>query len=483
MDRWLWAGMSRCVTGPPRVAEFATALICWSDSSSTRTNRLGVTLLGLFNTLFTPMLFVGPIVWSGPWSASYQAAPGSAYERSLGLVRQELARRPDDPGLTRTLARVHLRSAHYEAAANAFLSAIELQPGRGSLWSSLGTAYMELGETDEAIEAFRRVLSLDDEGAKPHARVSLAEALYQKGDYTSATEEMREAVRLGSRPAESHYQLGRSLETAARQQGVESDKAAAMQAEARTHLEKAIELEPAHQQAHYALGRLLSRSGEKEEARRIMMVFKGLSRRGAGMSKEALAESDVMLEAGTAVEVARCLMRQQQIKRALGYVDRAISIHPTDERALFLRGVIYGQTNRKAEALAAYEALLDLHPDHGEGLWNLGLMYLEENRVEEAGALLLRSADLRATSAESWELLARLAAMETVFASRAEEFATRALTLRQSPGNFVRLAKVLFANRRFAECEKVVGDGLKRFPRHAELGSLQASLETREDHR
>ena len=52
-------------------------------------------------------------------------------------------------------------------------------------WTSLGYAYMDMSQTDEAIAVFEKVLSLypDDKGA---ASFELGQAYYSKGDYVKA---------------------------------------------------------------------------------------------------------------------------------------------------------------------------------------------------------------------------------------------------------------------------------------------------------
>ena len=416
----------------------------------------------------------------GTSSRSWQEHAFEAYERSLAMIREELARRPGDPGLERILARVHLRSAHYQEAVNAFQSALERQPRRGALWSGLGRAHLALGETEPAIAAFLQVLALDDDGVKNYARLGLGDAYYQTGEFAKAASSLREAIQAGPQPAETHYRLGRTLDTLARQTGTVTAVANAAVVEARAHLEHAIALDPEHGEAHYVLGRVLTRLEDRAGARRTMEAFRKLSGRAReGLSEEALAESDAVLEAGTAVELARLFFELSEVPRALKYVHRALEIRPDDERALSFRATIFVNTQRDREAVLAYEELLAHHPDHPDGLWNLGRLYLRLGRAQEAGPLLLRAADSRKASPETWETLYEIAASTGLFRGRAEEFARSAFRLRESADNFAHLGTALFEAGKLGESERVLRSGLQRYPQHDGLELALSELRAR----
>ena len=66
-------------------------------------------------------------------------------------------------------------------------------------------------------------------------------------------------------------------------------------------------------------------------------------------------------------------------------------------------------------------------------------------------------------------LFAQALIREGVYAYRAEEFARKALELRPTASNYAQLAMILASNGKTDECERVLAEGLRRFPDDREL--------------
>src|SRR5262249_18758034 len=101
----------------------------------------------------------------------------------------------------------------FESARRAYLRAIELeqhQPER-SHWSyyNLGLLCLKVGRTQEAMAYLYQSELRDPRWSE--GKVSLAMALMDAGKLDAALAKLREAVAIDSRNANAHYQLGRVL--------------------------------------------------------------------------------------------------------------------------------------------------------------------------------------------------------------------------------------------------------------------------------
>jgi len=91
-------------------------------------------------------------------------------------------------------------NSSYSDAVRICKKILFLDPGNKQAWTSLGYAYMDLSQTDNAIAAFERVLSLDPED-KGAASFELAQAYYAKGDFAKAIESFERVRSAGPRAA------------------------------------------------------------------------------------------------------------------------------------------------------------------------------------------------------------------------------------------------------------------------------------------
>lgn len=249
--------------------------------------------------------------------AAYRGERGDEAER---LIRQILARQPDNvaalqimgalagqtdrlPLAIRVVQRAvtlqpDLASAHVQLAGlfrvdGKFAGAIEeletamrLQPTSGDAYNDLGLVYLAQGQFRRAADYFRHALRLDPESGLGHYNLALA--LEGLGQPAAAIDHLQDAVRLRPALPDTHYRLGLLLEKEGRREfAIESLRAAAalrpgtafaLLCEARILglvgddarreelIRRAILLEPRNSDAHTMLATILIQHGRFEEA-------------------------------------------------------------------------------------------------------------------------------------------------------------------------------------------------------------------------
>ena len=396
-----------------------------------------------------------------------------AYERSVAMVRGEISRHPRSAGLSLVLAQLHFKAARFSDALRVYKEGGRVHPNDHRFVTGLGKTYLAQDELKLAIDSLLRSLAAIGPGSPTRGvRLSLAEAYTRTGEFSRAIEQLRAAAREGAPSAEIFLRLGRALDTESRRlrSHVDAESARSLSAEARRSLEEAIRLRPGSAVAHYVLGRLLARLGEKDLAKSRLEDFRRLQRKKRGVDEKQLAFASASLEAGTAVDVARALssMGEGETNRALGYTTRALGVLPRFEPAMVVRGSILLRARRTPEAVRAFEELLAAHAGHPTALMGLAEIYIARKDHQQASVYLLRAAR-SGRAGQAWEVLYQMAADGLALSKRAEEFARSALGARPSPDNYSNLAVAVFEAGKHAECEKVLRAGLARYPGHKDL--------------
>jgi Flp pilus assembly protein TadD len=125
--------------------------------------------------------------------ASLLFAAGAAEEGARATDRA-LALAPNEPGPLRERCVFRASTADWARARSDCTRYLDARPEDAEVAFVYGLALQQLGETDEAITAYRRAAALDERDARPHN--NLAELLAKQGDLDGALAAAQEAYRL-----------------------------------------------------------------------------------------------------------------------------------------------------------------------------------------------------------------------------------------------------------------------------------------------
>jgi tetratricopeptide (TPR) repeat protein len=310
-------------------------------------------------------------------AARMHVAMGAAYlDRGLvpdALREFESAGRLDssraDVFMFQGLANAQLANDPARAAA-AFRQAAALDPTSPVLAYLIGRSSSRAGKKTEALQAFRDVLHLWNQGVgegsstssvpdAPFIRLGLVEersgvepffppvlyaegfASLERGEFAKALEAFRGAVTrdpLVAAAVDPREAMG--LAASAFRDG---DTDGAVQ-----HLRVAIELNPTRTEPHRLLGLVLLADRQEDEALKEMQLAVRLAP-GGGDERAYLTLSDALVE----------LRRYAEAERVL---HEAIQAFPTSGRAHHKLGRLYQRQNQALEALGEFEAAVRLHP-------------------------------------------------------------------------------------------------------------------------
>lgn len=247
----------------------------------------------------------------------------------------------------------------FDDALESFRKAAAADPGHAPSWYRQGMILYNKGEFADSRRALERAFALAPDD--PTTAAQLVDVQRITGDYDAATATVSQALRRLPDAAGLHHARGLLL---ARERKLDEAEAA---------FRRAIELDPALRAAHQELGRVLIRSGRRDEGRRELAVASRLGENeharevlsnnvnAATSPGVPLLLAEVELTGGRYEEAMRWFTRTQQMgltspRVAAGIAEAAFHLgnKPLGDRVLEqLAGVDDGRVDlaRAAEAL------------------------------------------------------------------------------------------------------------------------------------
>ena len=193
-------------------------------------------------------------------------------------------------------------------------------PRAFAVWNLMGASAAQIGQLDQAIFAFKRVLTI-------------------KPDYAGAYNNLGNALR-------AQGELEEALET----------------------YNKALAIAPDYAEAYSNMGVTLQELGKLEEAIEAY--------------NKALAIKFDYAEAYNNMGIA--LREQGELEKAIETYNKALAIAPDYAEAYSNMGVTLQELGKLEEAIEAYNKALAINPDYAETYNNMGVTLQEQGKLEEA---------------------------------------------------------------------------------------------------
>ena len=146
--------------------------------------------------------------------------------------------------------------------------------------------------------------------------------------------------------------------------------------------------------------------------------------------------------------VARAFASQEKYETALGHIQKAIELEPSDPGGYTLRASVYLMQNEVQQALKDLEKALELEPRDLAALLMRAQVYAQERQFEKADADLERALRIRPGLAEAMMLRSSIAAAAGEFDKAIQQLQR---LLRRDPGNVelkLQIAVLYQANQR-----------------------------------
>jgi spermidine synthase len=195
------------------------------------------------------------------------------YDRALVALKEWERKEPDSADVHERLGACYLELGQSDKAIEHLLKAVELAPDSGDARFNLGTAYIRTRQIGEAISQLNEAVRLEPDSAEAVDRLGTAVAL--SGDRQGAYALFQRAIALDPDLANARNDIALLL--------IEQGDAAA----ALPHLEKLVELQPESPESHYRLSTAYQMTGNKEAAARHLRLGNQLRSEAAAAPQPA----------------------------------------------------------------------------------------------------------------------------------------------------------------------------------------------------
>jgi len=409
-------------------------------------------------------------------------------EPAAAQIREAVEKLDQNPQDARAVGDLAMLLDAYEqtdAAEDYYARAAELQP-KAMQWSYLrGVALAKLGRNQEAAEAFRSAVSIQP-GYRP-ARLRLADLEREAGAADEAAELYQSVLGIDPNSATAELGLGRlALDSGDIDEAVR-------------RLERAVALAPRFPATHFALAEAYRAAGRSEDAARELAVYERGGKRIARIFNDPLLDTvESMREGEELLHVERGARLEQQgdFQAAVREYEKALEANP--ESVVAHSGMIsaYGVLQDFEKAEEHFRTAVEIDPEVEELHYNFGVLRSIQGRYQEGIEAFRRSLEINPTQADTQSNLGF--ALETV-GQRTEALKHYRGALESEPNH--RLANyhlgrnlldqgkprqaipylekaVIVEDPRTPEYLKLLAEALRRSGRTAEAKKAQARADT-----
>ena len=213
-------------------------------------------------------------------------------------------------------------------------------PKAFTVWNLMGASAAQIGQLDQAIGAFKRVLAIKPDNAEAYNSMGIV--LKEQGKMEEAIEAYNKALAIKPDYAEAYNNMGITLKERGKLEK-------AIQA-----YNKALAIKPNFAEAHYNMGIVLKEQGKLEE---VIEAY-----------NKALAIKPDYAKAH--YNMGNTLKEQGNLEEAIEAYNKALAIKPDHAEAYNNMGNALAELGKLEEAIEAFNKALAIKPDHADVLEN-----------------------------------------------------------------------------------------------------------------
>ncbi len=272
---------------------------------------------------------------------------------AANCYRSFLRENPGHPHGLYLFGCLEYQSGNNAAAIELLHQAILAAPQAGDYHNALGCALTRLGKFEDAERSLERAIALDNR-AEFHSSLGILRK--RQNRLPEAIAAFREALRLDSGAADTHYNLGNAFRA-------KGDTEEALQS-----FRQALELNGSHFHSLAALGQTMHAAGRNAEAAEYFEMALALQPQDTDLLCDF---GDVLQESG-------------DLEQAVALYRRALRTNPRLARAWYSCGCVEMTRREYFSAILCFEKAVELYPDWLEARHNLARALYELGQVSAA---------------------------------------------------------------------------------------------------
>lgn len=405
-----------------------------------------------------PAIFAGCTSWSTVRPSSYPDVPEkysgeAAYHYSLAVLsrldgdlaeaidqlKQALSIHPDSPYLTTELVSLYVENDNIDLALSLGESVLSKNPGNIELRSIMGGLYFNRREYDKAIREYQTIIEIDP--ANQVAYLYLATIFAQEKQYDLARRTFQKLLEIDPDNIIGMYYYAKTLTQMSRP------------VEAEALYQKITVQRPAFEAAWLGLAALYETQNKYDEA-------VGVYRRYLEMNPARFS---------LRLKIAELLIKANKLEEAEKEYQDVLKIDSTNREVRTALGLLYFDMRRFDAAVVQFSSLLETVPGDDR------LHYLLANTLEQKGDWQAAQTEYQKIS-PIFELYANAQIHAAMILKKQGRLAdaigimTRAILMKNDqPVLYLYLSSLYEDKKDLATAEKMVREGLGRFPRNADL--------------
>ena len=192
-------------------------------------------------------------------AAAAQLIQNKKYPQAITQVKRAIAMDPSSQDAYSTLGSLYLQTGNTKGAIDAYKSQIRVNPSSADAYNSLGNAYLQAGDQANAEKAYKTSARMD--GSTTYAPYALGNMYLQQGRYAEATTQFAKVVSIAPQDAHGYYGL-------AAVDNKQGNFSAAV-----TQANRAINLDKTFAEPHFELGKAYLGLGQKDEAEKQQTIL------------------------------------------------------------------------------------------------------------------------------------------------------------------------------------------------------------------
>ena len=241
----------------------------------------------------------------------------------------------------------------FEIAATQSIKILEQYPNSITIWNILGAAYVQFGNSSEAINAFKKVVQLDPYNFETYNNMGIT--LYGQQKLEEAIEAFKRATSINKNYAEAYNNMGIA----------QKDKGELN--EAIVSYKRALAVRPNYAEACNNMGVILHAQIKLEES--------------INAYKKALSINPNYVEAWNNMGVV--LHEQDKLDEALAAYKKALALKSSYADALNNMGLIFKTQGKLDEALDSYKKAISFKPNYADAYENIGVIFEKQGKTDQ----------------------------------------------------------------------------------------------------
>ena len=314
-----------------------------------------------------------------------QALSRSEFGKAIELLREVAVTRPDDVELHYWLGVAYWNREQGEQAIQAYRRAISLDPDVDSEWSlfaleNLAEVYTRTDHAREARDTYRQSLLLETREewiTKIHNQIAeldlgLGEFVPNRDAVYNERGEIIGGVGPGLMHTNRNFEIARQTNDPVKEE---------------KYYRLAIETEPQMYQPYFNLGLALVHQGRFDDALRWLVASDEVWKR------DSIANPRQTDKADAQAFLALCYVELGDLDRAVEHSRRALATGESNYWATLYSLRLKIERGQVDEVLSQLEQLAGANPEHSETLYTLSLAYETSGRLVDAKRMLRRAVD------------------------------------------------------------------------------------------